>query len=81
MLRNLCFILRAMGSIGEFKEVVRFVLLEDHLSIVERVTLGSYIKGGETNKEAVATIQAKDKFRDWQKECAWFSPDDLKPQR
>lgn len=77
MLRNLCFILRAMGSIGEFKEVVRFVLLEDHLSIVERVTLGSYIKGGE----AVATIQARDKFRDWQKECAWFSPDDLKPQR
>ena len=26
------FIPRAMGSTGEFKEAVRFVLLEDHLS-------------------------------------------------
>lgn len=32
MLRNFHFIPRAMGSTGEFKEAVRFVLLEDHLS-------------------------------------------------
>lgn len=32
MLRNLHYILRAKGRTAEFKEVFKFVLLEDHLS-------------------------------------------------
>ena len=51
------------------------------LVVAERVILGRCTKGGETNKEIIAKIQVREKSRNWHKECTWFSPNNLKPQR